>query len=50
MTKRQLRQPVVDAIERGAARFDDEVLGVWQSAPAQDAIRAFLDRTLRKKR
>lgn len=49
LTKRQLRQPVLDRIDCQAAAFDPEVITTWQSDAARASIRAFLDRTIGKR-
>lgn len=47
LTKAQARQPVRDFLGIHAARVDREVLRIWSAAPAQDAIRRYVARTLR---
>jgi enoyl-CoA hydratase len=48
LTKAQTRQPVRDFLGLHAARIDGEVARIWSAAPAQDAIRRYVDRTLRR--
>lgn len=46
LTKAQARQPIRDFLGLHAARIDREVARIWSAAPAQDAIRRYVDRTL----
>ena len=48
ITKRQLRQPVLERIDRQEAAFDQDVRAVWQSEEARASMRAFMERTTRK--
>jgi enoyl-CoA hydratase len=46
LTKAQARQPIRDFLGLHAARIDGEVARIWSAAPAQDAIRRYVDKTL----
>lgn len=46
LTKAQVRQPIRDFLSLHAARLDGEVARIWSAAPAQDAIRRYVDQTL----
>ena len=48
LTKRIIRQPSRDRVVRYMRSVDEEVLEAWMSAAVQDAVRAYVDRTLRK--
>lgn len=48
ITKRQLRQPTLDRIERMSALTDAQVLAAWKDPRTLDLIRAFLKETLGK--
>ena len=48
LTKRGIRQPARDRIARCLQSADDEVLAAWLSPRVQDAVRAYVARTLRK--
>ena len=48
LTKRLIRQPSRDRVERDSRSVDDEVLEAWMSPRVQAAVRAYIDRTLRK--
>ena len=48
LTKRVIRQPGRDRVARYAQSLDEEVLAAWLSRPVQDAVRAYVERTLRK--
>lgn len=50
LTKAQTRQPIRDFLGVHAARIDREVARIWSAAPAQDAIRRYVARTLRASR
>ena len=47
LTKAHARQPIRDFLGLHAARIDGEVARIWSAAPAQDAIRRYVARTLR---
>lgn len=47
LTKRQLQEPTLERLRRHA-HFDDEVARVWGDPRIQEAIRAFIDKTLRR--
>lgn len=49
VTKRLLRQPTVERIERYTETFDPEVQGIWASDAIHGAIRGFLQKTVGKK-
>jgi len=46
LTKAQARQPIRDFLGLHAARIDGEVARIWSAAPAQEAIRRYVDKTL----
>lgn len=48
LTKRAIRQPGRDRVARYLRSIDEEVLAAWLSPPVQDAVRAYVERTLRK--
>ena len=48
LTKAAMRKPIVDRLAADAAAHDAGVVPVWQSAEVQAAIRAFMDRTVRR--
>lgn len=48
LTKRIIRQPSRDRVVRTMRSVDEEVLEAWMSPRVQDAVRAYVDRTLRK--
>jgi enoyl-CoA hydratase len=48
LTKRIIRQPSRDRVVRTMRSVDEEVLEAWMSAPVQDAVRAYVERTLRR--
>jgi hypothetical protein len=45
LTKRALRDPHIEALQRHGAAMDEDVLRVWQSAETLNAIRSYLERT-----
>lgn len=47
-TKRLLRQPIVDFLEAHAARVTPEIQDIWSSPAVHAAIRAFVEKTIRK--
>ena len=47
LTKRIIRQPSRDRVVRYMRSVDEEVLKAWMSARVQDAVRAYVERTLR---
>jgi enoyl-CoA hydratase len=47
-TKRQLRQPVTDALERHGKRVDAEAEAIWTAPATLDRMRDYVARTLRK--
>ncbi len=49
LTKRQLRGPSRDFLEAHAAAIDAEVFAAWKSAEAQAAIRAYVEKTLKRR-
>jgi enoyl-CoA hydratase len=49
LTKAQARQPIRDFLGLHAARIDHEVARIWSAAPAQEAIRLYVARTLRSR-
>jgi enoyl-CoA hydratase len=49
LTKRQVRAPVLERIERYSTLFDAETLAVWSSQATRDHIRSYLDATLGKR-
>ena len=48
LTKRTIRQPSRDRVVQYTRSVDGEVLEAWMSTRVQDAVRAYVDRTLRK--
>ena len=48
LTKRLIRQPSRDRVVRYMRSIDEEVLAAWVSPRVQDAVRAYVERTLRK--
>lgn len=48
LTKRIIRQPSRDRVVRAMRSVDEEVQEAWMSAPVQEAVRAYVERTLRK--
>ncbi len=48
ITKRQLRQPTLDLLERHAEDTRADILHVWKDPNTHAAIRAYLDATLGK--
>ena len=48
LTKRIIRQPSRDRVVQYTRSVDAEVLEAWMSTRVQDAVRAYVDRTLRK--
>jgi len=48
LTKRLVRQPSWDRVEQSVQSIDNEVLSAWQSPAVLDAVRAYVDRTLKK--
>lgn len=48
ITKRQLRAPAIDRIERLSPRIDPEVLQGWKAPETHQAIRAYVEQTLKK--
>lgn len=48
LTKRIIRQPSRDRVVRSMRSVDEEVLEAWTSPRVQDAVRAYVERTLRK--
>ena len=47
LTKRLVRQPSQDRVVRYARSLDEEVLAAWVSPQVQDAVRAYVERTLK---
>jgi transcriptional regulator with XRE-family HTH domain len=47
-TKAQLRRPELDHLERHAAAANAEVLALWSSEPVRSAVRAYVERTLKR--
>jgi enoyl-CoA hydratase len=47
VTKRTLRRPHVDTLQRDGAMIDDEVLGVWRRPATMTVIQAYLERTFK---
>jgi enoyl-CoA hydratase len=47
LTKTAIRAPHVDAMTRAERAWDDEVIAVWSQPATLEAIRGYLDRTLR---
>lgn len=50
LTKRQVRAPVLERLGPGPWRPDPDVRALWEDPASQDAIRAYLERTLGKGR
>lgn len=50
MTKRQLRQPMLDRVAAYGPKFDAEVAHLWQQPEARTRIRAYMDRIVKKRR
>ncbi|UCF39836.1 MAG: enoyl-CoA hydratase/isomerase family protein [Gemmatimonadota bacterium] len=48
ITKRELRAPAIDRIERLSPRIDPEVLEGWKAPETHRAIRAYVEQTLKK--
>jgi enoyl-CoA hydratase len=48
LTKRLLRLPALDRLERHAAAAAPKVLDAWSSTEVLDAIRAYVERTIKK--
>lgn len=48
LTKRQLRQPVMDRIEAGMRDLDPEIESVWKAPETHAAIRKYVEKTLKK--
>ena len=49
ISKRQLREPVLERAERYAAAWDAEALAVWSAPETHAHIRAYLERTVGKR-
>lgn len=49
LTKRQLRGPSRDFLEAHAAAIDAEVFAAWKSPEAHEAIRAYVEKTLKRR-
>lgn len=49
LTKRALRGPHIEALERHGAAIDGEVLSVWQAPETLAAIRGYMEKTLGKR-
>lgn len=49
LTKRQLRAPARDFLAARAAAIDAEVFAAWKSAEAREAIRAYVEKTLKRR-
>ena len=47
LTKRQMRQPVEDRIERGTELFGDEIENLWRASETLHAVREYVDQRLR---
>ncbi len=47
LTKQTLRAPAIDRIVRSRAALRDDVIRTWQSQPVRDAIRTYVEKTLR---
>ena len=50
ITKRQLRHPFLDRLERTGAAIDREVAEIWARPETQDAVRSYVERTLGRSR
>lgn len=48
LTKRILRLPVLDRLERHRAALTPEILEAWASPPVLDAIRTYVEKTIKK--
>ncbi len=48
MTKRLLRQPTIDRVERLGSTVDREIFDIWSSRATLDAIRQYVERTLKR--
>lgn len=48
LSKRQLHQPVLDAIATATALFEGEVNTIWTALPTLDAIQRYLDQLFKK--
>jgi hypothetical protein len=48
MTKRQIRQPVSDMMERHGARIDKAAEEIWTSSATIEHVRAYVARTFKK--
>jgi len=48
LTKRQIRQPVLERVERARASFEPAVRGIWTSAGAREAVRRYVSRTFKR--
>jgi enoyl-CoA hydratase len=46
LTKRQLRRPVLEVIDRDATAFDAKVLSLWSDDDVRHAVEGFVERTL----
>ncbi|MBI2525112.1 MAG: hypothetical protein HYV93_03935 [Candidatus Rokubacteria bacterium] len=49
LTKAQIRQPARERWESSRARIDAQVAEIWAEAPAREAIRGYVERTLGKR-
>lgn len=49
ITKRQLRRPALDWMERLASETDAEVLEEWKDPATRSAIKAYVDKTIKKR-
>jgi enoyl-CoA hydratase len=49
ITKRQLRAPALDRMERLSPKIDPEVLQGWKAPETHEAIRAYVEETLGKR-
>jgi enoyl-CoA hydratase len=47
ITKRALRRPHLEALQRDGPMIDDEVLGIWRRPATFDVIRSYLERTFK---
>jgi enoyl-CoA hydratase len=48
ITKRQIRQPVLDQVGKGESTFEPEIQGIWGSPETVEAMRSYVSRTLSK--
>ena len=48
MTKRLLRQPTIDRVERVAPTVDQEIFDIWTSRLTMDAIQKYVERTIKR--